>query len=91
MAWRPLAHDPVDAREVGVDDLVPRLLVHAQQQRVLGDPGVGHQDLDGAQASSTVEKAVSTWAGSRHVAGHREEVDRCRRVSDRLPAGPRSR
>ena len=42
---RPLG-DAVRAGEVGVDDALERLLAHPQQQRVVGDAGVGDQHLD---------------------------------------------
>ena len=44
---RPLRAE-VGAGEVGVDHLLEGLLAHAQQQGVIGQPGVGHEHLDRA-------------------------------------------
>ena len=43
----PLGH-PVGPGQVRVDHRAERVLAHPQQQRVVGDPGVGHQHLDRA-------------------------------------------
>jgi hypothetical protein len=40
------AHHSIDAGQVGVDDFLPSLLAHAEEQGVPGHAGVGHEDLD---------------------------------------------
>ncbi len=84
----PTAHHPVDTRQVGVEDLVPRLLAHAQQEHVLGDPGVGDEDLDGAEGLLHGRERRLDLLGPPDVARHGKEV---RRVRDRLPGQLRGR
>ena len=43
----PLGH-PERAGQVGVDHVEERLVAHPQHQRIHGDAGVGHEDLDRA-------------------------------------------
>ncbi len=73
-AGRTLRH-PVGGGEVGVDHRREVVLAHPQQQPVVRDAGVGHEDLDGATELGLdgVEGGVDIVA-RRDVALDREDA-----------------
>src|SRR5690606_6512677 len=65
--------DAVGAREVGVDDVGEGLLLHHRQEGVLGDAGVGDQDLDRALLRLDLVEGGLDVGHAGHVAPDAEE------------------
>ncbi|GAA2907008.1 hypothetical protein GCM10020220_115280 [Nonomuraea rubra] len=66
--------DAVGAGEVGVDDVGEGLLLHHRQQGVLGDAGVGDQDLDRAVLGLDLVEGGLDVGGAGDVAAHAEQA-----------------
>jgi hypothetical protein len=66
--------DAVGGRQVRVDDPGERLLAHPHEQPVVGDPGVGHQDLDRAVRGLGLGEGGVDRVGVGDVAVHREQA-----------------
>ena len=60
--------------QVGLDDRVPVLVRHTHDQRIAGNPGVVHQDVDAAEPSHRVcDDALHIGIGS-NVAPNGENI-----------------
>ena len=76
------------ARQVGVDELLPDLVGHLVQRPGADDPGVGHQDVETAQAAyGFVDRVGKNRCGVAHV--HRDRETSAANLLDLLGRAPK--